>query len=123
MPSYIENALKRFQHPPPIVLQDLLHPHLKKTYGTKVQNANLPDNSPPLDKAEIKFIQEVMGVFLYLAQAVDLTMLSPLSTLASEQAAPTEKNDSKMPSIFRLCSISRRRNSHLPGEQYGAGDT
>jgi hypothetical protein len=37
-----------------------------------------------------KFIQEVTGVFLFLAQAVGGTMLTPLSSLASEQASPTE---------------------------------
>ncbi len=32
MPLYIENALKCFQHPTPIILQDQPHPHVKKTY-------------------------------------------------------------------------------------------
>ncbi len=45
---------------------------------------------PPLNKAGKKFIQEVTGIFLYLAQAVNSTMLTPLSALASKQAAPTE---------------------------------
>jgi hypothetical protein len=56
-----------------------------------VQYAKEPDNSVPLDKLGKKFIQEVTGVFLFLARAVDSTMLTPLSALASEQAAPTEK--------------------------------
>jgi hypothetical protein len=38
-----------------------------------------------------KIIQEVTGFFLFLARAVDSSMLTPLSALASEQAAPTEK--------------------------------
>jgi hypothetical protein len=91
MPSYIEKALKCFQHPPPIVPQDQPHQHVKKMYGAKVHIANPLDTSPPLDKAGKKFIQEVMGIFLHLAQAVDLTMLTALSSLASEQAAPTER--------------------------------
>ncbi len=70
--------------------QDQPHPHVKKQYGAKVQHAKPHDNTPPLNKAGRKFIQEVTGVFLYLAQAVDLTMLTPLSTLASKQTAPTE---------------------------------
>ncbi len=37
------------------------------------------------------FIQEVTGVFLYLAQAADSTMLTALSSLTSKQAAPTER--------------------------------
>ncbi len=95
MPLYVEKELKQFQHLPPIVLQDQPHQHVKKTYGAKVQDANPPNTSPTLNKAGKKFIQEVMGVFLYLAQAVDLTMLTALSALASEQAAPTEKTMQK----------------------------
>jgi hypothetical protein len=95
MPSYVENALNHFQYLPPSIPQNQLHQHVKKTYGAKVQHPNLPNNSPPLDKEGEKFIQEVMGVLLYLVQAVGLTMLTALSALASEQAAPTEKNDAK----------------------------
>jgi hypothetical protein len=36
-----------------------------------------------------------MGVFLFLAQAVDLTMLTVLSSLVSKQAASTEKTMQK----------------------------
>jgi hypothetical protein len=36
MPSYIKKALNCFQHPPPIVPQDQLHQHVKKSYGEKV---------------------------------------------------------------------------------------
>ncbi len=90
MPSYIEKALKRFQHPPPIVPQDQLHQHVKNLYGKKIQLANPLDTSPPLNKAGKKFIQEVTGVFLYLARAVNLTMLTALRSLPSKQATPTE---------------------------------
>jgi hypothetical protein len=67
MPSYVEKALKCFQHPPPIVPQDQLHQHVKQTYGAKVQLANPLNTSPPLNKAGNKFVQEVTGVFFYLA--------------------------------------------------------
>jgi hypothetical protein len=95
MPTYVENALKHFKHPPPIMPQDQPHPHVKKTYGAKVQHAKPINNSPPLDKAGKKFIQEVTGVFLFLARAVDSTMLTLLNALASEQAAPTENTMQK----------------------------
>jgi hypothetical protein len=55
-----------------------------------VQYAKQPIKAPQLDKAGKKFIQEVTGVFLFLARAVDSTMLTPLSALASKQASPTE---------------------------------
>ncbi len=61
----------------------------------KVQHANPPDTSPPLNKAGKKFIQEVMGIFLYLSHAVESTMLTMLSALASKQAAPTDKRMQK----------------------------
>ncbi len=70
--------------------QDQLHPHIKKQYGAKVQHTKPHDDTPLLDKAGKKFIQEVTGVFLYLARAVDLTMLTSLSALTSKQAAPME---------------------------------
>ncbi len=95
MPLYVEKAVKWFQHPPPIVLQDQLHQHVKKTYSAKVQHTNLLGDSPPLNKAGKKFIQEVPAVFLYLTQAVDSTMLTMLSAIASAQAAPTEKTMQK----------------------------
>jgi hypothetical protein len=95
MPSYVEKALVCFQHLPSIVPQDQPYQHVKKTYGAKVQLAKPLDTSPPLNKVGKKFIQEVMGVFLYLVQAVDLTMLTTLSSLTSKQAAPTERTMQK----------------------------
>jgi hypothetical protein len=96
MPDYVTNALKHFlQPPPPPLRQDQPHPHIAKTYGAKVQHANPLDDSPHLDKVGKKFIQEVTGVFLFLARAVNSTMLTPLSTLASKQVTPTEQTMQK----------------------------
>jgi hypothetical protein len=95
MPTYVQKALKCFQHPPPRIQQDQPHPHVKKKYGAKEQFAKPLDDTPILDKPGKKFIQEVTGVFLFLAQAVNGTMLTPLSTLASEQATPTEASMEK----------------------------
>jgi hypothetical protein len=100
MPSNVEKAFTHFHHPPLIVPQDQPHQHVKKMCGAKVQLANPLDTSPPLDKAGKKFIQEVMRVFFYLARAVDLMMLTTLSSLASEQAAPTERMIQKCPQFL-----------------------
>ena len=54
---------------------------------------NSPDPTTiplPLNKAGKKFIQEVCGVFLFLARGVDGGLLPALSSLASQQANPTE---------------------------------
>jgi hypothetical protein len=49
-----------------------------------------PDQSPPLTKQDTTFVQEVIGVFLYYARAFDCTMLTALSSLATQQAKPTQ---------------------------------
>jgi hypothetical protein len=90
MPMYVQMALKYFQHPPPQTRQDQPHPNVKKTYGAKEQFTKPINKTPLLDKAGKKFIQEVTEVFLFLAQAIDGIMLTPLSALAFKQAAPTE---------------------------------
>jgi hypothetical protein len=58
-------------------------------YGATVQYAKPEDRSRLLSKEEKKYIQQVIGTFLYYGQAVDSTMLTTLSSIASTQAAPT----------------------------------
>ena len=88
MPRYVPNALKRFNidinsHPPahsPLVY----HP---VKYGQQYEHI---DESPPVtDPKRIKRIQQIIGVFLYYARAVDETMLCALNKMASRQANPT----------------------------------
>jgi hypothetical protein len=91
MPGYVTKALTRFQHPPPVKSQDQPYLHAKPNYGAKTQHAMAEDTTPPLDKAGKKFIQEVCGVFLFLAHGVNSGLLPALSALASQQANPTEQ--------------------------------
>ena len=91
MPNYVSKALTRFQHPPPNKPQDQPYPHVKPNYGAKKQYARPDDDSPPLNKAGKKFVQEVCGVFLFLARGIDGGILPALSALASQQANPTER--------------------------------
>ncbi len=93
MPGYMRKALTRFQHPPPAKQQDQPYPHVKPNYGAHTQYTQGEDVSPALDMVGKKFIQEVCGVFLFLARAVDGGLLPALSSLASQQANPTEKNN------------------------------
>jgi hypothetical protein len=91
MPGYVSKALTHFQHPPPVKSQDQPYPHAKPNYGAKTQHAMAEDTTPPLDKAGKKFIQEVCGVFLFLARRVNGGLLPALSTLASQQANPMKR--------------------------------
>ncbi len=51
------------------------------------------DDSPLLDEAGKKRVQQIVGSFLYYARAVDPTILMALSEISSQQSAPTEKNN------------------------------
>jgi hypothetical protein len=60
-------------------------------YGATVQYAKPEDTSQQLLPAKKKFIQEVIGVFLFYGCAVDSTMVTALSAIASTQDKPTEE--------------------------------
>ena len=96
MLDYVTDALKRFHHARPRKAQDQPHAHLKTIYGAKKQYAPDDDDSPPLSKADKKFVQEVTGTFLYYARAVDLTMLTALGSIATQQDNPTERTMQKV---------------------------
>jgi hypothetical protein len=91
MPGYCENARQRFKHDFPTKRQDQPYPHVERTYGAKQQFAEPEDTSPNVSAEDKTFVQEVIGVFLYYARAVDCTMLPALGSLASQQAKPTKK--------------------------------
>ena len=90
IPGYVSAALKRFKHEKPSKPQNQPCPRNPKQYGAKAQYAEPKDNSPLLNKDDKRFVQEVTGTFLFYARAVDPTMLTALSSLSSEQCAPTE---------------------------------
>ena len=85
MPSPASNTLSLAKR------QDQPYPHVKPNYGAKKQYSQEDDDSPALNKAGKKIIQEVCGVFLFLARAVNGGLLPALSSLTSQQANPTEK--------------------------------
>ncbi len=91
MPEYVECALTQFGHPIPDKPQHQPHQHAIPTYGATVQYAKPEDTSRRLTPPEKKYIQEVIGVFLYYGRAVNSTMLTALSAIASAQAKPTEE--------------------------------
>ena len=111
MLDYIPAALKRFNHVAPKKPQHQPYPHTKPKYGQKVQYAKGADESPPLSKADKKFVQEVVGVFLYYARAVDLTVLTALGSLAPEQASPTENKMTKSSSYWNTPPLTPMSSS------------
>ena len=104
MPGYVSKALLRFEHTKPDKIQNSPHPHNIPTYGAKVQYAEQQDESPLLDKADTKYVQQVAGTLLYYGRAVDPTILPALSSIASEQAAPTERTMKRIKQLLDYCA-------------------
>ena len=96
MPGYVQKARQRFNHISPTKLQHQPHKHTIPTYGATVQYAKGDDMSAPLTKEETKYVQQVVGVFLWYGRAIDGTMLTPLSAIASTQSAPTQETMKKV---------------------------
>jgi hypothetical protein len=90
MPNYVKKALKLFQHKVQRE-QHAPHPCAPIIFGAKRQYAKPTAKSPLVDAKTKKFIQQVCGKFLFLGQAVDSTLLCPISAIASQSANPTEE--------------------------------
>jgi hypothetical protein len=91
MPGYIKKALAQCGHQVPKDPQHQPHKHTIPSYGATIQYAKAEDTSRPLAKDEKKYIQQIIGTFLYYGRAVDPTMLTSLSSMGSTQAESTEE--------------------------------
>ena len=100
MPGYIDDALIEFGHPRPKRKQPAPYSYTPPNYGAKAQYAKADPNEPVLGKDEIKFIQRVVGKFNFIGRAIDGTLLTALSAIASEQAAPTATTMGKVKQIL-----------------------
>ena len=70
----------------------------------KTQYAKDGDDSPLLSNEDTKYIQAVAGTLLYYARAVDPTILTALSSIATEQAKPTENTLKKVKQLLDYCA-------------------
>ena len=92
MSGYVRKALVRFQHPVPEKPEHQPYESAKPAYGAKVQYAK--EVKP--NKEDKRYVQQVIGVFLFYGQAVDGTMLCPLSAIAMDQANPSQETLKKV---------------------------
>jgi hypothetical protein len=86
--DYVPEALTRFQHKSPRIPQHQPYPHIKPTYHATAQYTEAANTIPLLDNEGKKYVQEVIGTFLYYARCVDSTMLAALGSLAHNK--PTQ---------------------------------
>jgi hypothetical protein len=83
MLDYIPEALTRFHHRAPSKPQHQPYPHIKPNYGAKAQYTEDSDTSALLRKEDKKFIQKVIGTFLYYPRCIDGTMLAALGSIST----------------------------------------
>ncbi len=89
MPGYITKLLHKYKHCVPSKPQCCPYSLAPKQYGAQAQT-NIPDDiSPKLLQDNIKQIQCIVGSILYYAQAVDITVLMTLSSIAIKQTQGT----------------------------------
>lgn len=86
LPGYIAKALERFR---PGNTSSAASPsiYVPPKYGAHNHWIDDTDASSPLTTVERKYVQEVLGVFLYYARSADYTMLPTVTALASEQSS------------------------------------
>ncbi len=73
-------------------------------YGAKTQYVKVDDDSPFLSTEEMKYVQAVTGTLLYYTRAVDMTILAALSSIATEQAKPTQETMKKVKQLLDYCA-------------------
>ncbi len=95
MPGYIKKILKKYKHCMPTLPQHCPYSPTPKQYGPKAQTPLPVDTSPKLSPEEIKEIQRVIGSILYYAQAINITVLMALSSIAIEQSKRTTNTMTK----------------------------
>lgn len=91
MIKYTLKNLKKYNHEEPRKPTNCPYEPYPKNYGATTQDVMPEDTSPPLDKEGLKFVQQVVGSFLYLGRAIDSTILMGLNAIANEQSNPTEQ--------------------------------
>jgi hypothetical protein len=89
MDDYIDTALQELQHVMPKQHYKSPSKHIQPVYGAKIQYVE-EDKTPALSPDKIKYVQKVIGKFLFMARAVDNTQLHALNELARKVSKGTE---------------------------------
>ena len=88
MKNFTKELLIKFNHAKP---REPCHSrHAKKipTHGAKVQCADIPDESPLLNKEDAKRIQAIVGSLFHCKRAVDNELLVTLSAISMKTHSP-----------------------------------
>jgi hypothetical protein len=104
MPGYIANALHNFQHKQPDRPQHAPYPARTPQYGATVQLTPVALDSPTLAPWGRKRIQQVVGTLLYYGRTIDGTIITAISSLASQQTTAMGDTEAKLTQLLNYCS-------------------
>jgi hypothetical protein len=104
MLGYLDKAFVRFNHKKTMKIQNSPHPYVPPNFGAKTQYITEEKDSSPLSKDATTCVQAVTGTLLYYARAIDPTILTALSLIATEQAKPTEETTKKVKQLLNYCA-------------------
>jgi hypothetical protein len=105
MPDYIENLLIKFKHPRPTKPRCSPYKCLPIAYGAKAQLTSEADTSDLLEDHHKRRIQEIIGLLLYYARAVDNKLLVALSAIAARQSYATVATEQAVHLLFDYVAI------------------
>ena len=117
MPNYVPKQLLTYGRPPPKLAQHTPFEPIPINHGAKSNTIIHEDPGKLLGDADKNYIQQILGSFLYYAQAIDITILLALNDIATQQAKPTE---STMKRVYQLLDYMDTHSSHhtLPRIQH-----
>ena len=90
MHTYVQNELMKFQHPFTKTAQHQPHKYIPIKYRMQTETT-LIKNSLPLNKKQIRHVQEIIFTLLYYARVVDPSLACALSSNAARQAHGTKE--------------------------------
>ena len=84
MHNYVHKQLTKYEDPRPKRQHNCPYaPELRK-YGKAAQEIIVKPGSPALDASNKKYVQQVVGSFLYSAWAFDLIIIHLLNAIAAD---------------------------------------
>lgn len=89
MPGYALRSLGKFQHPLPDDFTMSSHPYVVPVYGKKAQLAKQESTAPKITDTDTLRVRQVVGRFLFYAQAIDNNLLMALNTISIQQKNAT----------------------------------
>ena len=90
MPNYAPKQLLTYGQQPPKRAQHMPSEPRPINYGTKSDTIIHEEPGNLIGYADKKYIQQILGSFLYYARAIDMTILLAFNVIATQQAKSTK---------------------------------